>query len=134
MILLQELDGIHRLGTMFLGIALASSAFLALLLAFVGKLVSWQEDCVVTTASGSSQFPATYPGSTQKYSKWREAADTSSIPKGPPTRIAATARTRQITASEGSRVLPRSPLGNLGPTANSEGEVEIGIRDLDHPR
>lgn len=53
-------------------------------------------------------------GSTTKFYEWLEAADVSSIPQGPPIWICGDCH-----------------LGNLGPIANSEGEVEIGIRDLD---
>jgi Uncharacterized protein conserved in bacteria (DUF2252) len=53
-------------------------------------------------------------GSTVKFYEWLEAADISRLPQGPPVWICGDCH-----------------VGNLGPVANVDGQIEIQIRDLD---
>ena|SRR5438105_8388835 len=63
----------------------------------------------------ASSVQAYVRGNTHKFYEWLGAADSSNIPEGPPVWICGDCH-----------------LGNLGPLADTDGQIAIQIRDLDH--
>jgi hypothetical protein len=71
----------------------------------------------VATRSKSDRANAYVRGNTLKFYEWLAASDSSKVPQGPPIWICGDCH-----------------VGNLGPLADTDGQIDIEIRDLDQTR